>query len=247
MAPLKLIISALSVVMFSLSPIVHAATVNVVNMDGPNEGFNDTTPFTAVGGNNATTLGQARLNAFRYAASLIGDQLTSSVVISVEAEMNPLGGTSTSTTLGSAGAVYLFKDFPGAPQTSTWYVPALANKISGSDLNPAANDIGATFNSDLDGTIVLGDIKWYYGLDGAPPGNDTDFVSTVLHEIIHGLGFTTQVDLGSGMKAAGFDDAYIMFLEYHGATPADYPSMTDAGRIAASTSITPGHWKDHSG
>ena len=46
----------------------QAATIVIVNGDGPNEGFNDTTPFTPVGGNNATTLGQARLNAVQYAA-----------------------------------------------------------------------------------------------------------------------------------------------------------------------------------
>ena len=39
-------------------------TVLVNNLDAVGEGFNDPAPFTPVGGNSATTLGQARLNAF---------------------------------------------------------------------------------------------------------------------------------------------------------------------------------------
>ena len=47
-------------------------------------------------------------------------------------------------------------------------------------------DVIATFNS----TPVA---PWYYGLDARPPAGQVDFVSVVLHELGHGLGF-----LGSG-------------------------------------------------
>src|SRR5262245_59811557 len=66
-----------------------AATINIVNMDGPGEGFNDTTPAVPVGGNTGTTIGAQRLIAFQHAADLWGAQLNSNVVISVAASFDP--------------------------------------------------------------------------------------------------------------------------------------------------------------
>ena len=56
---------------------VSAATITIQVMDAAGEGFNDTTPFTPIGGNNATTLGQARLNVFTEAARLWGQLISS--------------------------------------------------------------------------------------------------------------------------------------------------------------------------
>ena len=50
----------------------RAAMITVVNLDGPNEGFNDPTPVAQVGGNPGTTLGEQRLIAFQYAADAWG-------------------------------------------------------------------------------------------------------------------------------------------------------------------------------
>ena len=55
-----------------------AATITIVNGNAPGVGFNDPTPAVPVGGNPGVTLGQQRLNAFAYAASLWGAELTSS-------------------------------------------------------------------------------------------------------------------------------------------------------------------------
>lgn len=234
----------LPVILFILAiPVLsaHAATITVVTLDGAGEGFNDPTSFTPIGGNTATTRGQARLNAFQFAADLVGSLLRSNIEIRVEAKMDSLGGDASSAILGAAGPKSVFRDFSGAPNAGTWYVSALANKLSGSDLDPGFADIGATFNSDVDNSTVLGDTSWYYGLDGNA-GSDTDFVSVVLHELTHGLGFLTVVDLSSGTKLLGYNDAYMRYLEHHGATPPDYPSMNDAARVTASISLTNLHW-----
>ncbi len=217
-----------------------AATFQLVNLDGPGEGFNDTTPFVPVGGNTATTLGQARLNAFQYAANILGGLITSSVSIRVEIEMSPMGGGPGSAVLGGAGPNSVYQNFAGAPVANTWYVEALANKLAGTDLDPDA-DIGAEFNSDVDNGTVLGATNWYYGLDGNPGGH-IDFVSVVLHELVHGLGFLDLVDLNTGAKFLSFDDAYMRHLENHGAIPPDYPAMTNAQRAIASTSAPNLHW-----
>jgi hypothetical protein len=67
----------------------------------------------------------------------------------------------------------------------------------------------------------------------------------VLHEIGHGLGFLTFVDLLTGDKCcifSNFDDTYMLNLEHHGAAPSDYSSMTNTQRVNASKSIPDLHW-----
>ncbi|MCK5924845.1 MAG: hypothetical protein KAG10_03030, partial [Methylococcales bacterium] len=68
---------------------VQAANITIVPTDPVGEGFNDPTAFTPVGGNNATTLGEARLNVFRAAAEQWGSILESDVEIIVEANFAP--------------------------------------------------------------------------------------------------------------------------------------------------------------
>jgi hypothetical protein len=200
----------------------HAAIITIVNMDGPGEGFNDPTPFTAVGGNTALTLGQARLNAFEHAANILAQILVSAVVIQVDAQIDPLGPN----ILGSAGPNTVHRDFPNALVANTWYVQALANKLAGQDLDPATSDINATFSSNF--------TNWYFGLDANPPVGQFDFATVVLHEITHGLGFLSLVDVLTGEKFLGANDVYMQWLEHHGANPADYPSMINIQRQAAS-------------
>lgn len=138
---------------------VSAATVTVINVDGAGEGFNDPSPRAPVGGNPGLTLGAQRLNVFQHAADIWGSILTSSVVITVEARFDPQFCTATSAVLGSAGPNTVEMDFAGAELADTWYVAALANAMAGVDLAAGINDIGITFNSDVDDPVCLGDRK----------------------------------------------------------------------------------------
>lgn len=237
-----LLFSTLWICLSCLAFPARAATITVINLDGANEGFNDPTAFTPVGGNTATTLGQARLIAFQHAADLIGVLLTSGVNIVVEAEMNSLGGDASNAILGAAGPISVASNFLGAPSADTWYVAALANKLSGTDLDPVFPDMGAEFNSDVDNSTVLGTNGWYYGLDGNPPSGDVDFVSVVLHELTHGLGFLSLVSLSNGAKFSGLNDAYMRHLEHHGAAQPKYPLMSNSQRVTASRSSPNLHW-----
>ncbi len=226
----------------ALPTLSRAATITIVNLDSPGEGFNDTAPFTPVGGNPATTLGEARLNAFQHAADIWGNILDSNVEILVGANFDPLDCSAFSGILGSAGANTIHINFAGAPVANTWYPQALANALNGNDLSAGNYDIGATFNSNLNGApTCLGGLEWYYGFD-SNPGSDFDFVSVVLHEIGHGLGFQTFVNLATGIKLGGVDDTYMLNLEHHVATPSDYPSMTNFQRKIASISDPHLHW-----
>jgi hypothetical protein len=213
----------------------NAATIVIVNNDGPGEGFNDPTVVAPVGGNPQTTLGAQRLYAFQYAADIWGAVLVSSITIQVSAQMDPMWCNASSAVLGGAGTTYIHRDWTGGtppPQAATWYPQALASAIAGYDINPGTAEINATFNSDIDNNnSCLSGTDWYYGVDGNPPGGDIDFVTVVLHEICHGLGFATYQS-SAGVWLGGYQDTYGSFMYHQGATPPDYPSMTNGQRAA---------------
>ena len=228
---------------------LQAATVVVVNNNAAGQGFNDPTAAVPVGGNGGTTIGAQRLIAFQFAADIWGGLLSSAVPIRVGAQFSALTCDAFSAVLGSAGPNTVFRNFAGAPVTNTWYPAALANALSGTDNDPPVvtppypgDDISASFNSNLGTPGCLASSGWYYGLDGNPPGGKIDFVSTLLHELGHGLGFLTFTSLASGAKLSGFNDTFMRNLEDHGATPPDYPSMSDAQRVTASKDTGNLHW-----
>lgn len=63
----------------------------------------------------------------------------------------------------------------------------------------------------------------------------------VLHEIGHGLGFTTFVDRSTGAKLRGFDDSYMLNLEDH-SLAMDWPAMTDQQGLDSMTDTGDLHW-----
>lgn len=93
--------------------------------------------------------------------------------------------------LGSCSPTTFFRDFKNAPIAFTWYPIALANKLAGYDLAPEQSDISANFSRA---------VNWYLGLDGNCPDDQYDFISVVMHELGHGLGFigtgNVEDDLG---------------------------------------------------
>jgi hypothetical protein len=217
------------------------AIITVINRDAPGEGFNDPTPAAPVGGNSGATVGAQRLIAFQYAALIWGAWISSSIEIKVEANFDNLFCTTTSAVLGAAGPTTVHRDFAGAPQPGTWYPQALANSRAGIDLLQFQSDIVAFFNSDLGAPDCLSSSGWYYGLDVNPPVGKIDFVTVLVHELGHGLGFLSLVDSNTGAKFFGFDDAYMRNLEDH-VTGMVFPAMTNAERFAASTNTGNLHW-----
>ena len=177
------------------------ASFTLVNLDaGTGQGLDDPTAAAPVGGNPGTTLGEQRLNVFLRAFDFWGYQLNSAVPIRVQASFTPLPCTATSATLGSAGALSVSRDFGGAPFAATWFHSALANSIAGTDLDGTNDDLLARFNADIDNNnACLANTNWYYGLDGNPPGGDIDFLTVILHELGHGLGFSSFVNEVTGL------------------------------------------------
>jgi hypothetical protein len=226
------LVAALVAVASALGPgRAGAASILVIPRDGAGEGFNDPTPVAPVGGNRGTTLGEQRRLAFEYAAELWAARLESPVQIRISATFDPLDCNAASTTLGVAGPVSVFRDFAGAPRANTFYAAALADSLAGMDLAPDEDDIEATFNSVL-GTTCPFPAGWYYGLDGNPPGEDSDFVTVVLHELGHGLGFLTFIDVDTGERFQGRDDIFMTFLQDRRSNKT-FDEMTSAQRRSA--------------
>lgn len=135
----------------------------------------------------------AAREAFSYAASIWAAILNGDETIEIDAcWANNLA----SNVLGSAGPNGFWRNFDNAPVSNVFYPVALANQYDGSDLNGGDPEINARFNSNF---------TWYFGTDGNPPADRHDFVTVVLHEIGHGLGFagTGNYDDGTGNAECG--------------------------------------------
>lgn len=238
MAPLA---AALALALLAIPALpAGAATIIVNNVDAPGIGFNDPAPVAPIGGNTGVTLGEQRLIAFQYAADLWGATLDSPVDIVVQATFQPLSCSPTGGTLGSAGTIQIFSDFPGAPLAGHWYHSALANKLAGFDLTPGPPDPGLLqppFNDDIvaffNGGInndpnCVGGANWYYGLDNNP-GADIDFLNVLMHELAHGLGFANFISEDTGAGPLGLPDVYSSFTRDN-TLGINWNVMTDAER-----------------
>ena len=113
--------------------------------------------------------------AFNYATDQWSQYLISDVPIKVHANLVTLLPGQLGITFPNGE-----KNFVGAPFNDTWCASCLANAITGTELNPGYADMDIFINSTA---------NWYFGTDGNTPAGQYDFVSTVMHEICHGLGF----------------------------------------------------------
>ncbi len=96
--------------------------------------------------------------------------------------------------LGSASASSYRRDFKNATEKLTWYPIAIANKLAGYDLEPDNQDITARFSNE---------INWYLGTDGNCTAYQYDFISVVMHEIGHGLGFIGSANVENNLGSWG--------------------------------------------
>lgn len=129
---------------------------------------------------------------FEKAASIWEKVFTTDQKINVIVFWTPLA----TNVLGSAGATNYYANFPGAAKINTFYPLALAEKIAHKNFNGSEPDIVARFNSSF--------TQWYKGVDGLPSTKQYDFLSVVLHELGHGLGFIGQFEKSDDGLTVGY-------------------------------------------
>ncbi len=121
------------------------------------------------------------VRAFDYAAGLWGTWISSTVPIEVSICWTP--NLSGGDALGTGTPSKYVYNFSGAPLVNTAYPIALANALSGTDLEPTRADMTLQFKCDEDWSYVTTTTHL------AAPSATYDFVSVALHELAHGLGF----------------------------------------------------------
>jgi len=182
-------------------------------IDGPAVGLDDRSPFTPVGGNPATELGEARLNVFEAVGQVWGNLLGSSAPIDVLVSFSNLPCGSGGAALAAAGTVFVYRD-DSFPFANTWYHSALTESFTGMDLAPVAEDGGDLMvfvNAAIDDECLGEGTGFYYGLDGNAPPNQLDLFTVLLHEVAHGVGFANFTNETNGFFIQGFPGIFDRF------------------------------------
>ena len=205
-------------------------SINV--LDGPGVGFNH------------PSLGNQRRNALQVAANVFGSMLGSNQTINIDARFQELAcDPDDGATLANARPTFVYTvgsaEFP-----QSWYHGALAESLSGQNLsladnaNPSAGDLLINFNSSIDEECLGPGRGWYYGTAEEAPGQ-IHFINVALHEIAHGLGFSTLINGTTGLTFENRPDIYSHFIRdtrvrktWAEMTPAEVrASATRTGRL----------------
>lgn len=220
--------------------------LHIYDLDPPGTGFTDSTPFPGAPSNPATTLGQARVNLFNAVLGTWGSVLSSDVPVDVLVTWTALPCSPSGAVLAAAGPIFLFSDDKGAfPFLNTWYPSPLAEALEGRDLSgaPADNggDIIVFMNSSIDQGCLGPGTGLYYGLDDNAPANQIKVAPVVLHELGHGLGFTSTTNAGTGQEFQGLPGVFDQFI-FDEQTHQARPDMTDAERQASAVNFRDVTW-----
>jgi hypothetical protein len=201
----------------------------------PGTGFADATAAQPVGGNPGLTLGQQRQLVFLQAAALWTAALQPEQDIFVAAQFQALPAG----VLGSAGASFIWADFPGAEFPNTWYFDGLADHLFQGDLSPPTYDMVARFSINF---------PFYLGFDNNDPPGTADLLAVVLHEMAHGLNFANAVNEVTGTiptpptaPPGTFSDIYSQYT-LDVTTDKVWGAMTNAERAASAINARNVSW-----
>jgi hypothetical protein len=223
--------------------------IDLFPLSPPGTGFDDPRPFAGAPGNPAATLGEARANLFEAVLGAWGESLSSDVPVDVLVVWLPLPcQEGAGAVLAGAAPLFVFADSDGAfPIDDTWYPSPLAEALTGLELSgpPSADgggDVVVLVNSDLDQECLGEGTGLYYGLDGTPPDGLLDLAPVVLHELGHGLGFTSFTDEESGEELGGLPGVFDHFV-FDEELGRYWPELSDGERILSARSFRDVTWR----
>lgn len=209
--------------------------------------WSDATKIVVSG--SATTLGAFRQSLLQSALSELSTQIHSPVPVHVQAcwrKFDDSGEHAGSYTLAAAQGTYLFRGDAGMPLDDTWYAMAPAERLAGRR--------NCKYYADVDCSIPE-IIVWYNSADIAKhsydgPEDEALIRSVTMHEITHGLGFLSYLDI-SEKKDDGTDDPDFLKLNdgYSDAYTANVgflssPPTSDAYRVIPLRSLSQDNRKD---
>ncbi|WP_372904534.1 T9SS type A sorting domain-containing protein [Rhodohalobacter sp.] len=131
--------------------------------------------------------------AFEYAMGIWETYLQSEIPIRINASWIERDGN----VLGSAGPTLVAR--PSNGEEDTWYTIAQASAMSGVD-QLANNDFGEEHDININMNCNFDD--WYFGTDANTPTGLIDFVTVVIHEIGHGIGFIGSMNAENGTSGS---------------------------------------------
>lgn len=137
--------------------------------------------------------------AFNHATEILSSIFTSSQTIDIEANWEDMGSSSI---IGYSQTLDFIMNFNKAPLSDVWYPSPLAEALAGKNLTGSDADFLIAFNTEFAD-------RFYYGTDGDCPSGKLDFVTVVLHEICHGLGFTGVMYYSSGRGGYSLNNEYL--------------------------------------
>ncbi len=124
--------------------------------------------------------------AFEFAMDIWSVHLSSSVPIRIDAVWNELEER----TLGSARPTRIVQ-LPGVGIPDTWYTIAqlssMSSRVIRNEIDGVNHDVEININCDFS--------NWYFGTDAKTPPGRIDFVTVILHEIGHGIGFIGSISV----------------------------------------------------
>jgi hypothetical protein len=144
--------------------------------------------------------------AFEHAMSIWEQFLNTPVDIHIVADYRTIAGDY----LSEAGPIWVHHDFGSSSEAyldNVQYPAALANRLNGDALNSGSPDILVNINKRYYD-------DFYFGTTANCPDDKYDFVTTVLHEVLHGIGFISSAREVGGSLIYGYDDLPMIYDVY---------------------------------
>ncbi len=243
---MKLLCIVLTLV-FLLSFPTHygfSITIKPFYVDNLEEGFKSTSVLSdqqkqdlSARGNKANTLGELRKNALEHAFSIIEKKISSkNDSVSVEVEFFSFNSSSGERPPIASTSSFLLQ------KSGIFYACALAEAI---DALPPPSTCEGLLTKDMH--IKFSEtFDFYYGLDGNPPPNSIDFVTIVIHEVFHGLGFHSSLKANGSFYLTSSDQTPVKTIYqkqiYSESDDGFFLQLTDDERAEAITSETELSW-----